>query len=203
MCACRPLQRLPAGRFLLPGTLSLLPRTTRPLRQGSNGSDTDPWQRRLRRAQAVPPADAGVDVAAFVESSKLLGELCDQMPVTPGQPTWLPVLPAGPYTARRMEAGLYRLALAAKMCPTTPVQARHFMGHLGAYGVSDFGWVEPVGMLLSKVAAGGSRRASRGASRSGGRGGKSGNTIAASSGGAAASNRSSSSGRGSSSSGRE
>ena len=65
-------------------------------------------QRRLRRAQAVPPAEAPADVHAFVQSSKLLGAICEQLPAAPGKPL---LLPEGPDTAGRLVAGLYWLAL--------------------------------------------------------------------------------------------
>ena len=55
-------------------------------------------QRRLARAQALPPAERSADVQAFITSVQLGQEVCELLPLRPGG---RPALPPSPTTARR------------------------------------------------------------------------------------------------------
>lgn len=121
-------------------------------------------QQRLKRAEKVPAADATADVRAFVESSRLLDQLCQLLPLA-DKPAPEPALPPGPDSARRMEGGLYCLALADALCPSTPVHGSRYLDHVGAFGVSRFVWGQAPDVVLSKVAAGGSSSSGRNSPR--------------------------------------
>ena len=56
-------------------------------------------QRRLARAQAVPPAERSPDVQAFITSVQLGEEACQLLPLTRGGQAALPL--RNPATARR------------------------------------------------------------------------------------------------------
>ena len=56
-------------------------------------------QRRLARAQAVPPAERSPDVQAFITSVQLGEEACQLLPLTRGGQAALPL--RNPSTARR------------------------------------------------------------------------------------------------------
>ena len=58
-------------------------------------------QRRLARAQAVPPAERSPDVQAFLTSVQLCQEICELLPIRPDGQAALPSARRDPATARR------------------------------------------------------------------------------------------------------
>ena len=78
-------------------------------------------QRRLARAQAVPPAERSPDVQAFITSVELGERICELQPLTRGGPAALPL--RNPATARK-QAGFAIAAL-----PAAPTAAKVLATH--------------------------------------------------------------------------
>ncbi|KAL4425427.1 hypothetical protein ABPG75_009443 [Micractinium tetrahymenae] len=97
---------------------------------------------RLQRAQAIPPAERGPDVAAFVESVVLLCRIGQLLPL---DAAGAPALPDSSATRRRLLRAMLLKASADYLCPeSSPVSDRNEEAALAAYAFRGRPEEEPV-----------------------------------------------------------
>jgi len=91
--------------------------------------------RRLARAEALSPAERTPDVAAFVDSVRLLRQVCQLLPLTASGEAALPL--HSPATQRQLQLALANFAQACYLSPGRPVcelnQSRHLVVYCRGY----------------------------------------------------------------------